>query len=311
MKKIVLLTILNSFLAFSGNATPVDLSLYYFEDFDTAMYTVFKDYYYELLNNDPYTSQDMQFFKTHYTEHIARITKDKRPITYNKEVTIPKKIHQIWLGGPIPDKIKTLQQTWIELHPDWEFKVWSEADLEEFDLVNKESFNNAANYGEKANVWRYEILYRFGGLYVDVDFECLKPFDLLHHWCDFYTGIHELNWLCRREKGDKLNCCNALIGARAGHPFMKFLIDNMKYHTHEKEQFHRNGIFFFGNTVKSMLPTCEGINIVFPQNYFYAWGKKADGPYKWVRLETMAIHHFAGLWKEQMKPKEVTKKRRG
>ena len=31
--------------------------------------------------------------------------------------------------------------------------------------------------GEKSDIFRYEILYRFGGVYVDTDFECIKPFE--------------------------------------------------------------------------------------------------------------------------------------
>ncbi|MGE0009511.1 MAG: glycosyltransferase family 32 protein [Candidatus Babeliales bacterium] len=281
----------------SGEVNGFNFDLYYLEDFDQAMFTVFEDYYYDLLNNNPYTSDDMQLLKHIYTQQVNRISKDKKPFKCCKEVTIPKIIHQIWLGSPLPEKLKKLQMTWIELHPDWEFKLWTDEDLEAFDIFNKESFKNAANYGEKANIWRYEILYRFGGLYVDVDFECLKPFDLLHHWCDFYTGIHELNWLRDCEKGDKLTCCNALIGSSKGHPILKALIEDMHNFIHEKKQFHRNGVFYFGNTIKRMLANCEGINVIFPQNYFYAWGKKADGPYKWVQKETMAIHHFSALWK--------------
>ncbi|MGE0009494.1 MAG: glycosyltransferase family 32 protein [Candidatus Babeliales bacterium] len=298
MKKLYCASIL---LIVFCNTSCINLDLYYLEDFDKAMFTTFEDYYFELLNNNSYTSADMQMLKENYTKHVARIAKNKKPILYNETVTIPKVIHQIWLGSRPPEELKKLQKTWIDLHPDWDFKVWTEADLEAFDLINKESFKNAVNYGEKANIWRYEILYRFGGLYVDVDFECLKPFDLLHHWCDFYTGIHELKWISGHEKGDKLTCCNALIGSRPGHPILKALIDTMKDYVHEKDQFHRNGVFYFGDTVKKLLTSCDGVNVIFPQNYFYAWGKKNDGPYKWVQQETMAIHHFSGLWKKPMK----------
>lgn len=293
-----------------GKAASVNFDLYYLEDFDTAMFIEDATYYYELLYDDQYTCADMELFKKNYQQHLMEVVKDKKPIICTQENTIPKIIHQIWLGGPLPEDLKQLQETWIALHPDWEFKVWTEQDLETFHLINQASFENGVNYGEKANVWRYEILYRYGGLYVDVDFECLKPFDLFHHWCDFYTGIHELNWLCRRKGADKLTCSNALIGSRPGHPILKALIDNMQYHTQEEEQFHRNGVFYFGNTVKSMLAECPGTNLILPQNYFYAWRKKADGPYRWVQKETMAIHHFAGSWKNNNRNRRKDKRKK-
>jgi mannosyltransferase OCH1-like enzyme len=41
------------------------------------------------------------------------------------------------------------------------------------------AFDRASNFGEKSDIWRYEILFRLGGVYVDTDFECVRPFDSL------------------------------------------------------------------------------------------------------------------------------------
>ena len=32
---------------------------------------------------------------------------------------IPKIIHQIWLGSPLPERYKQWQRTWTDNHPDW------------------------------------------------------------------------------------------------------------------------------------------------------------------------------------------------
>ena len=43
--------------------------------------------------------------------------------TINK---IPKIIHQIWVGGKkIPQKYKKLIKTVKDVHPDWEYKLWT------------------------------------------------------------------------------------------------------------------------------------------------------------------------------------------
>jgi hypothetical protein len=64
---------------------------------------------------------------------------------------------------------------------------WS-PEQKKFKMKNKDAFSGATNYGEKSDILRYEILSQFGGIYVDCDFECLKPFDDLLS-CAFFTGL--------------------------------------------------------------------------------------------------------------------------
>lgn len=47
----------------------------------------------------------------------------------------------------------------------------------------QKAFDAAKNYGEKSDILRYEILFVYGGVYADVDVECLQPFDALAEVC--------------------------------------------------------------------------------------------------------------------------------
>jgi mannosyltransferase OCH1-like enzyme len=69
-------------------------------------------------------------------------------------------------------------------------------------------------------------LYRFGGLYVDTDFELLQPekLDSLHKACDFYCGLTPLD--CQ---AFLIN--NAIIGSIPGHPILKACITSLKEET--------------------------------------------------------------------------------
>jgi len=131
---------------------------------------------------------------------------------YSVEPRIPKIIHQIWLGNPFPEKWLWLRETWLKNHPDWQYILWTEKEIEEFGLTNQKLYDQATNYGEKSDIARYEILYRYGGLYVDTDFECIKSFDPLHHYCDFYAGTEYIS---------RFITFNGLIGCRKHHPIMK------------------------------------------------------------------------------------------
>jgi hypothetical protein len=138
---------------------------------------------------------------------------------------IPKIIHQIWLGSPVPEVYKKLMQTWIDMHPDWKYHLWTDENVHELILYNQELYNEAKNYGVKSDILRWEILYRYGGLYVDVDYECLHSFDEFHYIYDLYTGIQPLDTLM-------VQLGAALVGARPGHPVLKHCIETIREHWH-------------------------------------------------------------------------------
>ena len=61
-----------------------------------------------------------------------------------------------------------------------------------FDLptcLNEKQFLQAKNFGCKSDIARYEILHKFGVIYVDTDFEALKPIDLKFMTQSFVVGL--------------------------------------------------------------------------------------------------------------------------
>jgi len=227
-------------------------------------------------------------------------------VEYAEQVRIPKIIHQIWLGGPLPKKYYDWQKTWQKHHPDWEYKLWNEKDIEEFGLVNKHWYDQTPNLGQKSDIARYEILYRIGGLYVDTDFECTWPFDVFHLTSDFYAGIMQWN------TGFRL--CNALIGSVPGHPILKACIETMNIDTKHHRDPRVNITYTTGPSHLTACFTQEASNggraVAFPVGYFYPWPwyKRKRGQHdknkrkkilQWVRTETFAIHHWEESWFSQ------------
>lgn len=70
-------------------------------------------------------------------------------------------------------------------------------------------YKSRPSYACFANWFRYEMLYREGGIWVDTDVVCLKPFDM------------QFELLAGWEQLGKIN--NAVIGANAGDPLFEFL----------------------------------------------------------------------------------------
>ncbi len=147
------------------------------------------EFTYKSFDDSMYKSRAMD--NGHYSFY-KKIYEERNPskIKALDKLLIPKKIHQIWLGPKkIPDKYQEYSKSWQKLHPKWEYKLWTESDIEKWDFPNKDLFDKASSYQEKADILRYEILLKHGGLYVDMDMKALQSFDHLHYYYVFYAGI--------------------------------------------------------------------------------------------------------------------------
>lgn len=135
--------------------------------------------------------------------------------------TIPLKIHQIWLGSrEIPEKCLLMMETWKLHHPAWDYQLWTDADVESVLGTSRlaAAFARAESPAERSDILRLELILQHGGLYVDVDFECLHPFDGLHRRFGFYTGVSNVGAF-------ELN--NGLFAACPQHLLTQFLCENV------------------------------------------------------------------------------------
>lgn len=89
---------------------------------------------------------------------------------------VPPLIHRIWLDDPMPDPFAGYGQQWQELHPGWEVLDWRTSALLP-ELTNRDLFDRAQEFYPQdwkrfqADLLRLELLWRYGGLYVDTDAE--------------------------------------------------------------------------------------------------------------------------------------------
>lgn len=102
---------------------------------------------------------------------------------------IPKIIHTIWLQGYefLPEKKKVFHHNIKKLHPDLEFIIWDNKMI--YSLLKKYSkilglYKDVDKltgfiHSEviQRNIASFVILKEFGGLYYDVDFDCLSLID--------------------------------------------------------------------------------------------------------------------------------------
>ncbi len=205
---------------------------------------------------------------------------------------IPKIIHYIWLGSDVPKQFHEYVNSWKIHHPDWKHMLWTDKEVAQLTLHNQDLYDKAQNFGQKSDIARYEILYQFGGLYVDIDFECLQPFDVLHERYDFYTGILPLDT-------GLLQLGNGLIGSRKHHPFLWQCIIQMKQNKQTKNISIQTGPLYF--TKQFYQYSCtdpDTYYIAFPAFYFYPLGSTQVSLNKndLITRGAWAVHHWAHSW---------------
>jgi GT2 family glycosyltransferase len=133
-------------------------------------------------------------------------------------MSIPKIIHQVWIGTkPAP---VTLMNTWKDKHPNFEYIHWNEEEFIKRNMTFKcqDKINEIEEICGKADIIRLEILYKYGGIYIDADSICIEPFDdeILSKKC-FASWEHE-----EIRKG---LVSNGTMGFPAKHPLVKTAID--------------------------------------------------------------------------------------
>lgn len=103
---------------------------------------------------------------------------------------IPKIIHQLWIG-PKPPPTK-LMDTWKNKHePDgFEYIRWTEAEMRKRGFVSQlnEQVNSIREINGKADILRWELLYKYGGFFVDADAYCIEPVTDLIKWYKAFVG---------------------------------------------------------------------------------------------------------------------------
>lgn len=185
---------------------------------------------------------------------------------------IPRTVHRIWLGGPEPEWTQSFAETWRQ--PGWDLRHWDDEAIGElFPLANQVIFDEAPQLAPdhvgqlRSDVLRYEILHRFGGVYVDTDFECLRPIDpLLEEIAAFAAWEQPRRWIN-----------NAILGSTPGHPFLAALIDELPANVEANAGYKPNRLSGPRHVTQVWLRHGKGVKI-FDRDLFYpfGWAEVAD-----------------------------------
>ncbi len=139
---------------------------------------------------------------------------------------IPAIIHQTWKTTEVPKKWSPFVKRIQQLNSDWKYILWTDEDNDAF--VKKEYpdfydvFKGFSRNIMRADVIRYLIMYKIGGVYADLDYEILQPFNFGNN-----NIILPLNRSI--SFGDKENTLgNCFFASVPGHLFWSDVINNLK-----------------------------------------------------------------------------------
>ncbi len=161
------------------------------------------------LKNDPLLAHinaiPSIFLEALYEDRLM-LAAEKPPVGYrkNSRPVIPRVIHTFWFSGDkLPKVYERCLDSWKRYAPDFEIKIW---DLDSFEPQSCLFFDQAIedkNWAFASDYARVDVLRRYGGVYMDLDVEMIRPIDdLLYN--DAYMSFESPG---RIECGSGMGAC--------------------------------------------------------------------------------------------------------
>ena len=210
---------------------------------------------------------------------------------------IPKIIHYCWFGNKeLPNSVKKNIDSWEKYCPDFEIKEWNEKNFD----VNSNNFIAQA-YKDKAWAFvsdyaRLDVIYKYGGIYLDTDVEIIRNIDdlLKNH---AFIGLQRRDLLCASGLG---------IGAEPGNAAIKKMKDvylNLDFDSFNNSddiydvsapQLNDSVIRKLGYVNNTSTPVKLQSITVYPPTFFdpYSPGYVDD----LMSESTYTIHHYDSSW---------------
>jgi len=225
-------------------------------------------------------------------ENIKGIIRMRKNKTI-KKAKIPHIIHQIWVGpNPIPKNSKQFIKHIKELHPDFEYRLWSDKDITPKNFVNYDIIKEAKSYAQKSDIMRYEILYRYGGVYLDIDIELYKNIEPL---------LTNDLVICKEDMFTNIHICNAFIACTKHNPNLKRCVDGIsKIDFNKPINFASGPMYFRKHIVMNKNVTILDTNVLYPVHWLthkiYMLFGKPNYKKSMFSDETYGIHQWAHNW---------------
>jgi hypothetical protein len=170
--------------------------------------------------------------------------------------TVPLLLHQSWKSCIIGPKQQVWRRQCERVLPSYTTWLWTDEDNRDFIRTEFPSFlglyDSYDMHIKRVDAVRYFYLWRFGGVYMDLDFTCLRSFDSLQSRghalirpgrATLATNAHSVNCYnasCVPGKSEAVP--NAFMAAPPRHPFFAYLIHRLPAVANATLKGHRSPI---------------------------------------------------------------------
>ncbi len=209
------------------------------------------------------------------------------------ETFIPKTIHYCWFGkNKIPKEFQKNIDEWKEICPDYEIVEWNENN---YNIGMNKYIQQAyekKNWAFVSDYARLDIIYKYGGIYLDTDVQIINSMESLH----LYRAFFSINASLKPNTGNG-------FGAQKEHKLVGKLRD-----------YYNNLEFIDSQGIINTIPCTE-----HQYNIFKEFGFKANGRHQsfddytvlpfdvmcgynhyvdkyYVNKNTITIHHTKRTW---------------
>ena len=225
---------------------------------------------------------------------------------------IPPRLHYCWFG-PRPEPHPDFRVGWRRLHPGYEILRWdaSNAPVEHPYLA---AVLARRLYSKAADFMRLWLMIHHGGIYLDVDIECLRSLEPLRDR-GLFAGF-------QREPGfDPFEAVNsAVLGARTGHwavvELMRRLLAGDDGSASPMASGPRListflvelGLVYSESEVRIDRPPLWPIHVL-PRSAFYpySWEEAADRAR--IAPDSFAVHHWDASWVADWQARRAAERR--
>ena len=246
---------------------------------------------------------DIEVCSTRYIMSTTRETDEQHriyPDSFRRsdKPMIPKVIHYCWFGGKlIPEKNLLWMESWKKYCPDYEIVRWDESNYDVSQNKYMYQAYKAGKLGFVPDYARLDIIYKYGGIYLDTDVELISAMDELLYQPAF-AGV-DGSWRVSLGLGFGAGKENSIVGElREQYSQLNFYdeygaLNMIAAPAVQEKKFQQKGYKKNGE-----YQIIEGMTI-YPEKILSAKCNTTGRIMPTSR--TVAIHHFDGSWVDEEK----------
>src|SRR5665213_1372941 len=224
-------------------------------------------------------------------------------------MSIPHIIHQTWKTDEVPPHLAHHVRSWRQHHPDWQFMGWTDATLAAFIETEfpqyLDLYRSYKHQIERVHMARYLILKKQGGVFVDLDMECLKPIEpLLAEWT-MLVGLEPASHAdhpASTRQGMSNIVGTAFLASIPEHPFWDHLLGQLPLSKHFYDPLVTTGPIFLTGAIASW-PIKDRIAVaksllLYPFDRAQTWSGETFDIEFWepATRHAFSVHHWEGSW---------------